>query len=107
MSKPHTLFVEVDKDAVLYDEQYLCLSAFVLPSGIKVNEAYAGKNENENFIIAAQERLRQAVVALHVYRLIEGNAWLNLREITARGDRYGADVEFKTKADAMLFKLCL
>jgi hypothetical protein len=61
-------------------------------------------NENEDLSILGQTHLRQAVIAVYVYKILSGYKWKNVLSIHA-GDELGAVVEFASKEHAMIFKL--
>jgi hypothetical protein len=97
-----TVFVKVDEDAIrgaIFGvlQRPLCgdlhFSALMDPD-----------NENEDMSILGQTHLRQAVISIYIYHVLAGFRWTNVVRIHS-GDEPGADVEFATKEDAMIFKL--
>lgn len=98
----HTLFVAVDARAVEADLWDTLNSNPTMALLMDV--------ENENAMafgsdIIGQTHLTKAIICAHVYRRIEGFDWLNVSEPDLVRDNTGAEVEFETKADAMLWKL--
>jgi hypothetical protein len=104
-NRPETMqFVEVDPYAVQCDVQTLLFNCPDLDSGYSLLDLTDVDYECENWTIKGQAYLRKSVICLHVYKALEGAAWLNVADLVDT-DQVGAWVEFKTKAAAMLWKL--
>lgn len=99
---PHTMFVEVDPYEVrqgvwqlLFNDTY---DLTPLTNADNENSEIHGRT------ITGQQHLNAAVVSLLLYGKLAGYNWTNVLNVQT-GRTCGADVEFSTKADAMLFKL--
>jgi len=67
---------------------------------------YADNENGEAYgrTITGQQHLNAAVVSLLLYGKLGGYHWTNVLNVQT-GKRCGAEVEFASKAEAMLFKL--
>ena len=99
---PYTMFVEVDPNEVRSGVWQLLFN-----DTFDLTELTNGENENSQahgWGITGQHHLNAAVVSLILYRKLQGLRWTNVANVQT-GSNAGADVEFLTKADAMVFKL--
>ncbi|MCJ8521463.1 hypothetical protein ABID21_004599 [Pseudorhizobium tarimense] len=97
-----TVFVKVDEDAIRGAtfgvlQRPLC-------ADLHFSALMDPENENEDLSILGQTYLRQAVISIYIYHMLAGLRWANVVRIHS-GDEPGADVEFASKAEAMVFKL--
>jgi hypothetical protein len=99
MSK--TLFVQVDAKAVERDLWEL-LNTDEMSLLMDVDNENA---QDYGHGITGQEYLLKAIICAHVYRTLDGFKWRNVDKPSLERSKFGAEVEFTTKADAMLWKL--
>ena len=104
----NTLFVPVDKKAVEVAEHTIFFTHHDDNFGLGILyefDSYDADDENEHGSPVGLEHLCKALVAVQLYTLLIGYKWKRVVEIVSSRDRTGAYVEFRSKADAMLFKL--
>ncbi len=99
---PHIMFVGVDPYEVrrgvwqlLFNDTY---DLTPLTNADNENGEAYGRT------ITGQQHLNEAVVSLLLYGKLAGYNWKNVLNVQV-GCKCGAEVEFASKADAMLFKL--
>jgi hypothetical protein len=94
----HTLTIQIDDSAVLRD-LYVFLHTNEFEPLMDVD------NENANLgPIVGQDYLVKAIICTHVYERLRGYKWRSIGRVGGLNDCF-ADVEFQSKADAMLWKL--
>lgn len=95
----YTMFVEVDAKKVESEVfNHLMTAEFV--------ELTNAENENANMSMIGQQLLFKVIVCKHIYMALRGYKRLNVLPVEGYWNQQcGANVEFRTQADAMLFKL--
>lgn len=99
---PYTMFVEVDPHEVRSGVWQLLFN-----DTFDLTELTNADNENSQahgWGITGQHHLNAAVVSLLLYRKLQGHRWTDVLNVQTSG-KCGADVEFRDKADAVLFIL--
>lgn len=99
----HTMFVPIDVNEVQKAEYDIFQTHWDHNFGLDV--LFEVESENEDRGIVGLDHLRKALIAVRLYNVLSGFKWRNIIDIIYDADQCGANVEFESVQDAMLFKL--
>ena len=99
----YEMYIAVDHSKVQCSEYNICFSSHFDTWGL--NNLFLVESENDGVGMTGLCHLRKALIASQIYDMLQEHYFLNIKEITYENDRSGAVVEFRSKEEAMVWKL--